>query len=338
MRRIAIGLLFVLHGVAHSALGVWSSAFGPALVVTPLWLAAQLGFMIAGCGILGVPWCRRVWMPAAILGALSSALLFTLYAHPVLLWGLLIDASVLFVGIRWREPTLPAHSPEAALERAVQPLGPSRARRHRIGGVLATGAILYTALVIGSRPWYMTWGTWPDERQAPLPGDDLVEVANYRSDHAITIRAPADTVWMCLAQIGQDRAGFYSYDGLERLFGADIHNADRIHPEWQRVQAGDLVRAVQPDYLGGRLGRDVGWRVAEVVPGRAIVLRGWGAFVVQPVDSLTTRLHIRIRGDGMPRPLSPIVGPLGLLLFEPAHFIMQRGMLLGIKARAEQLV
>jgi hypothetical protein len=28
--------------------------------------------------------------------------------------------------------------------------------------------------------------------------------------------------------------------------------------------------------------------------------------------------------------------PIGLLVFEPAHFIMQRGMLLGIKKRAER--
>jgi hypothetical protein len=336
MRRIAIGLLFLLHGLAHSSLGVWSSSFGPAWVVTPLWFAAQLGFMVAGFGVLGVPWCRRVWKPAAIAAALGSALLLILYAHPVLLWGILIDAAVLFAGIRWKEPTLPAHSREAPLERAVLEGPPARSRRHRVASALATGAVVYTALVIASRPWYMSWGTTAAEREAPLPGDELVEPANYRSDHAITIRAPADSVWAWLVQLGQDRAGFYSYDRLERVFGADIHNADRIHPEWQHVQPGDLVRAVQPDYLGGRLGRDVGWRVAEVVPGRALVLQGWGAFVVQPIDSLSARVQIRIRGDGIPRPLSTVIGPLGLLVFEPAHFVMQRRMLIGIKARAER--
>lgn len=338
MKRIAIGLLFVLHGLAHSALGVWSAAFGSAWVVTPLWLVAQLGFMTAGFGVLGVPWCRRLWKPAAITGALSSALLFILFAHPLLLWGILIDAVVLFAGIRWREPTLPPHSLEAPLERAVVGAPPERSRSHRIASALATGVLLYTALVIVARPWYMAWGTSQDEREAPLPGDELVEVANYRSDHAITIHAPADSVWQWLVQVGQDRAGFYSYDRLERLFGADIHNADRIHQEWQQVETGDLVRAVQPDYLGGRLGRDVGWRVAEVVPGRALVLRGWGAFVVSPVDSGTTRLHIRIRGDGVPRSFSPLLVPFGLLVFEPAHFVMERQMLLGIKKRAERRV
>jgi uncharacterized protein YndB with AHSA1/START domain len=119
-------------------------------------------------------------------------------------------------------------------------------------------------------------------------------------DRVVTIHAPADSVWPWLVQIGQDRAGFYSYDRLERLFGAHIRNAERVHPEWQVRQAGDLVRAVQPDYLGGRFGPDLGWRVAEVVPRRAIVLERWGAFVLTPVNDSTTTLHIRLRGEGTP--------------------------------------
>jgi hypothetical protein len=335
MRRIAIGSLLVLHGLAHSSLGVWSSAFGSPWIVTPLWLAAQLGFMVAGIGVLGVPWARRVWRKAAILGALGSVLLMSLFVHPVLLWGVVIDAVVLFVGIRWREPTLPAHADAALLERAVVEPAPIRSRRHRVASMLATSMICYVAVVIAARPWYMHWGTSTEERDAVLPGDGLVPVANYRSDHAITIHAPADSVWPWLAQLGQDRGGFYSYDRLERLIGDDVHNADRIHPEWQTVQEGDLVRAVQPDYLGGRLGGELGWRVVEVVPRRALVLRGWGAFVVRPLDSATTRLHIRIRGSGEPRFLSAAMGPFGLFVFEPAHFIMERRMLIGIRARAE---
>ena len=74
----------------------------------------------------------------------------------------------------------------------------------------------------------------------------------------------------------QDRGGFYSYDRLERLIGADIRNASRIDPEWQTHQEGDLVRATQPNYLGGVFGVEPGWRIIDVVPRRAIVLDGWG--------------------------------------------------------------
>ena len=51
--------------------------------------------------------------------------------------------------------------------------------------------------------------------------------------HAVTIDAPPQRVWSWLVQTGQDRAGFYSYDWLERLFGADIRNVYEVRPAWQ---------------------------------------------------------------------------------------------------------
>jgi hypothetical protein len=168
-----------------------------------------------------------------------------------------------------------------------------------------------------------------------LTGDPVADVNGYRIDHAVTIQAPADSVWSWLIQLGQDRAGFYSYDWLERLIGDPIHNADRIVPEWQSLSVGDLVRAAPPNYLGGLFGHEIGWRVTELVPGRVMVLEGWGAFVIVPLDDGTSRLIVRTRGEGSPSLAAMSLAPIGLLLFEPAHFIMERGMLLGIKARAE---
>jgi hypothetical protein len=189
---------------------------------------------------------------------------------------------------------------------------------------------------VALRPWCVRWGTTAAERLMPLPGDEVVPVARYRMDHAITIAAPADSVWPWLAQVGQDRGGFYSYDWLERAFGDHVRNADRIHPEWQERAVGDLVRATQPDYLGGRLGRDLGWHLLRYEPPRAMVLEGWGAFVLLPQPDGTTRLYTRLRGEGKPSLASVVFGAPNLLVFEPAHFIMERGMLRGIKARAER--
>jgi starch phosphorylase len=62
---------------------------------------------------------------------------------------------------------------------------------------------------------------------------------------------------------------------LARQLG--FRGADRIHPERQTIRKDDLVRATQPDYLGGQFGRDIGWRVAEVEPGRVLALGGWAA-------------------------------------------------------------
>ena len=52
------------------------------------------------------------------------------------------------------------------------------------------------------------------------------------------------------------------------------------------------------------------------------------------IDEKTTRLIIRGRGAGGKGPLGWLVN---YAMFEPAHFIMERKMMLGIKERAEAL-
>jgi hypothetical protein len=332
MKRNLIGILFVLHGLAHSALGIWASSLGSAWIVTPLWLAAQVGFVAAGLGLIGVSGLRRSWEPLALLAGVCSITLFSLYGRYGFMTGLLVDAFIIVLGLQWGE------SAALARARGVGPIRDVHPRRHAVATLLSWAGIAYLSTLIVLRPWQLHWGSSTVDRAITLPGDRLVPQANYRMDRVVEIEAPADSVWPWLVQIGQDRAGFYSYDRLERLFGADIHNADRVNPEWQVRQAGDLVRATQPDYLGGRFGSQLGWRVNEVVPGRAIVLERWGAFVLRPVDSTTTKLHIRLRGEGRPSAMAAVFMPFDILVFEPAHFIMERGMLLGIKRRAEHRV
>ena len=52
---------------------------------------------------------------------------------------------------------------------------------------------------------------------------------------------PVD-VWPWLAQLGKDRGGLYSFDGLENLVGCGIHSAPHDLPEHQCVTVGDLIR------------------------------------------------------------------------------------------------
>jgi hypothetical protein len=325
MRR-ALGALLILHGLAHVSAGTWATGVGPVWITTALWALAFVGLTAAGPGLLGLPVARDHWRALALAGAGTSMALVTSFGHPALLVGLAIDALIMLAVAR-AAIVIPA--PGATTSR------PRRALR-ALGRAGAWGAIVYATALIVLRPWYTTWGATPDERAATLPGDELIIDPHYRMDHAITIHAPADSVWPWLVQIGQDRGGFYSYEKLERAIGARIRNVDSIHPEWQTLRVGDFVRATQPDYLGGRLGDHLGWRVIGVEQGRAILLEGWGAFVLDPVDEGTTRLIIRTRGDGTPSVTSTLLAPFGLLVFEPAHFIMQRGMMLGIKARAER--
>jgi hypothetical protein len=326
MRRL-LGFLLVIHGLAHAGAGMWATRSAPPWVTTTLWIIATTGFVLAGAGLLGVSRLDVRWRPLAASAAATSLALLALSWHPVLMIGAVVDAAILVDCIPF------AH--EIVARRIGLPIHPARHRLARPLTIIVLLLAAYPAGLILLRPWHTRWGSSANELSASLPGDALVHDARYRIDHAVTIHASADAVWPWLAQIGQDRAGFYSYDWLERLIGDPIYNADRIRPEWQRIARGDLVRAAPADYLGGRLGRDLGWRVLEIVPGRALVLEGWGAFVLRPIDDSTTRLIVRTRGDGTPSFAAVALAPVGLLVFEPAHFIMQRGMLLGIKKRAE---
>lgn len=186
--------------------------------------------------------------------------------------------------------------------------------------------LLVAAYLAVIHPWMVNWGSTATERQMALPGDELHPVLTGHSTQAITIHAPSDVVWQWLVQIGQDRAGFYTYTWLENLVGADIHNANEIHPEWQTLVVGDMWRVVPPDYLGD-VGKDAGFRVLFSEPGHALVLEVMGAFVLVPVDENTTRLLVR--GEAAP------ANVMMRMVVEPIVFTMVRPMLLGLKARAE---
>ena len=78
-----------------------------------------------------------------------------------------------------------------------------------------------------SLPWHRSWGVTDVERAAALPGDRSPRTPQLEIMHGVSIDAPPEAVWPWLVQIGQDRAGFYSYDWLERCFG------DRLVMLWR---------------------------------------------------------------------------------------------------------
>jgi hypothetical protein len=321
--RTLLGIILILHGLAHAGAGMWSA--GPTWLVTPLWWLATVLYLSAGFGTLGFRSYRKYAVELAFSALVPSALLLGSFAGLFVLPGIALDLGLLMAIVKLNDPPPSAFAPRPE----------SRPWKRRTN-LLATTFLLYVSAVILARPWAMRMGTTEADRQTPLFGDSLNRRVNYFVDNAITIRAPADSVWPWVAQIGQDRGGFYSYDVLERIFGVRIRNADSLVPVWQERKVGDLVRATQPSYLGGLFGRDLGWRIAAIDPGRALVLDKWGAFVVRPLDDSTSQLYIRQRNPGTPSLVGNLLAPFGLLVFEPAHFIMQHGMLRGVKRRAER--
>ena len=193
------------------------------------------------------------------------------------------------------------------------------------------------ALLYAARRYYRNWGTTKQECRMGLPGDELVDDPAVKTTEAVWINAPANAVWPWLVQMGQDRGGLYSYQTLENLLGLDYHNADVIHAEWQHPVPGDVVRLAPKGWLGLRNG--ISLRVADVAEQRFVVLRAspseqsWDAvwsFHVIPHWEDRCRLLIRTR--------TALRHPGGVLMTElsgPAKALLTRGILLGIKRRAE---
>jgi hypothetical protein len=211
--------------------------------------------------------------------------------------------------------------------------------RARIGSrsVVSAAALGSAAAAYGlvGRRWQLRWGATDQESKEHLPGDDLIATADLTSTRAITICASPDRVWPWIAQLGQERAGFYSYDFLENLVGCNIHSAHRIVPEWQNVAVGDEVK----------LAPGVGLVVTLLEPGRSLVVRGgipmgntappydftW-AFTLRDGPEATTRLLVRER--------YAYSRPWAWLIVEPAEaisFVMSQKMLRGIRDRAERV-
>jgi hypothetical protein len=191
-----------------------------------------------------------------------------------------------------------------------------RRRPHPAAVAGSVAAAAYVGLV---RPWIGAWGARDDERHKPLPGDEVVPDPGLQQTHAITVDAPLQDVWAWVAQLGQDRAGFYSYRWLENLAGCHMPHAREVRPEWQERAVGETVP----------LHPSAGLKVRRFDPGRAIALEGW-YLALEPLDRDRTRLYARTR---VPRGL-PTLSYAAFV--ELPHFIMERRMLRTIKARAEE--
>jgi hypothetical protein len=175
----------------------------------------------------------------------------------------------------------------------------------------------------------LTWGATAEETTRALPGDELLVDADIVATRAITIEAPPAAIWPWLVQMGPGRAGAYTYDWIENLFGLNMHSADRIHPEWQDLEVGEVLRS----------GEDKpGMRIEILEPQRALVNRSeagdWVWAFVLVADNGSTRLisRNRISMSG-----AAAGQRLGMLVMEPGSLVMERKMLLGIKERAERL-
>lgn len=187
--------------------------------------------------------------------------------------------------------------------------------------------------LLAARRLQLRWGATAAEAADPLPGDDLLPGTDLVATRAISIAAPPEAVWPWLAQLGQGRGGFYSYDRLENLAGCEVHSVDHIVEAWQGLAVGDDVH----------LHPAVALRVVRVEAPHALVLAGgapagqpdgapydftW-AFVVQPTSPGRSRLVVRERYAYRAPWTALVVEPLALV-----SFVMTQRMLRGVRDRA----
>jgi hypothetical protein len=191
-------------------------------------------------------------------------------------------------------------------------------------GGLALLAAAYQRLL---RARIVNWGAGRAEVTTRIPGDELLEGAEMVSTRAITIDAPPSAVWPWLVQMGVGRGGAYTYDWIERRLGLDMRSADRIVPELQQLEVGDVL-PMRP--------HDPGMRVEVLEPERAISFRSedgawvW-SFALVPENEATrlisrNRAHVRTLGQRV-----------GMAVMEVGSLVMERKMLHEIKWRAEAL-
>jgi hypothetical protein len=199
-----------------------------------------------------------------------------------------------------------------------------------IGDVVHDLPALLTAPLY--RKWHRHWGATPAELDACLPGDELLQHAQFRSTRAIAIDAPPSAVWPWLVQVGCLRAGWYSNDLLDNLAHP---SATTIVPGLQHLEIGQWVPMSPSPTPSDRTALKVQSFQANEWLLWTKPDSTW-SWRLTPTDANGTRLLTRVHAVYDWR--HPLTALLGALLMEFGDFAMQRRMLRGIKARAETLV
>lgn len=192
------------------------------------------------------------------------------------------------------------------------------------------------------RPIFLDWGAPESIQKLSLSGDVFTE--GPRHTRAVLIDGTPEQLWPWLVQLGQDRAGFYSYELFENMIGADIRNVSEITPEFQRPRLmGDTIWMANKEHYNGK-----GYQViAEISPLKSLVMVGsddydrilkgekatgsW-AFYLHPESANQTWLIAR-SSEGDIAFANRFLRYFG---YEVPHFIMERKMLKSMKYLAEK--
>ena len=220
---------------------------------------------------------------------------------------------------------------QASLTRKREPMTSST--RDLRNSVFATLGMLANAATPFLRSVRGRWGLAIEEAQRSYPGDELIPKPRRCWTHGIEIAAGAADVWPWVAQIGQDKAGFYSYQYLENLAGCRTQSSETLVPAWQDLKVGQRfsLHPKVPPLVIGALQPGRWFVVTDVEPQtNALAHISWLLFV-EPLGPTRCRFISRVRT----RPDRTMRLTYGPWLMESVATVMNRAMLRGIKRRAE---
>jgi hypothetical protein len=192
-----------------------------------------------------------------------------------------------------------------------------------LGAVLVLLVICFAVAVPAAR----RWGATQAEIARQMIGDDRHPNPLVVFNNSVTINAPVEQVWPWIAQMGEGRGGFYSYTFIENLVsgGKTYFNADRILPELQNPQPGDVFIAKQLEIKEVKTGE---YLFAENMTEGMNWTWVWQ---IDPASDGQTRLHNRFKISVPPEVNSPVMK----FVLEVGAFVMEQNMMQGTKLRAE---
>jgi uncharacterized protein YndB with AHSA1/START domain len=167
-------------------------------------------------------------------------------------------------------------------------------------GWFAAGAVA----AAGVRRLGTRTGVTDEEAFASFPSDDVIPQPMIQWTRGVTVDAPAAAIWPWLVQAGHGRAGWYTPRWVDDIMEPTLFRTritdrpadDRLHPELQELESGDIV-ADGPDHAAF-------FRVLEIQPEQAIayysVRHPWRGHPVDPHDPEALRsLEAQLLANGV---------------------------------------
>ena len=151
------------------------------------------------------------------------------------------------------------------------------------------------------------------EIKREIPGDSDFSANNWFTDQSLFIKASADKIWPWLAQMGNNRAGWYSYDWLDNFAKPSFEHIDMSLQnifKGQKLMIGEISDFSKNQFITFKFGHIANYTL--------ILFEKDGS----------TELLTRIRCKGPKVLLNYTLGV--------GHFVMQKKQLMEIKRRVEK--